>query len=488
MRVDFVGHATLLMRMGGLSLLTDPWWSGPAYRGQWYPYPLPVPERYDLSTLDALYISHAHEDHLHPGTLRELLQIAPNVEAIIPLRYDTQMRDYLRRIGFQRIREVLSGTSCVLRKGGYSARLTLMTNMDDSLLVVEDQAAGEVLVNANDALHASRREVIAEYCRILRGRFPSIDYLFCGFGGASYFPNCIHVPGKDDVAIARARETFFLENFALVARLLRPRLAFPFAAHFVLPDDHTWWISQTRLQMEPPSATVARLAPDVPTHDLQPGDYIENGRVHTATSNGTTDPAAARAAVLQRYPPSHARAPLTDADFDDLLDSVRRALARHPAEDLHALVKLWDYAPRVIEIDIRRGARSVKAIDASTVEASDAEVVVETRSDLVSSTIRSPFGRDLISIGYGAQVHLRSREAMARAPHERLLNLLAPPPPRWRERLRQAPSRTLGFLIGDAGMRLDLATRLRHRAQRQSAEEPALYQITDWAQLAQTPE
>ena len=45
MRVDFVGHATLLIRHGDLALLSDPWWSGPAYRDQWYPYPFPVPER-----------------------------------------------------------------------------------------------------------------------------------------------------------------------------------------------------------------------------------------------------------------------------------------------------------------------------------------------------------------------------------------------------------------------------------------------------------
>jgi hypothetical protein len=381
----------------------------------------------------------------------------------------------------------MSGTSCVLRKGDQSARLTIMTNMDDSLLVVEDQTTGEVLVNANDALHAARRDVIAEYCRILRGRFPRIDYLFCGFGGASYFPNCIHVPGKDDAAVARARERFFLDNFALVARLLRPRLAIPFAAHFVLPDQHTWWISQSRLQMEPPADTVRRLVPEVPTYDLHPGDYVEQGEVHASDADGAS-PDSARDTVLERYPPAHSREPLSDAAFAGLVEDVRNAVGRHASENLHAILKLWDYPARAIEIEIHNGTSVVETIDAHAVDATDAEVVIETRSDLINSTIKSPFGRDLISIGYGAQVHLRSREAMARAPHEQLLNALAPSPPRWRERLRKAPLRTLGFILGDPGMRLDVFSRLRHRVGGVAADEPALYEISDWSALVRTPE
>jgi hypothetical protein len=498
MRVDFIGHATLLVRMGGLGLLSDPWWAGPAYRGQWYPYPLPVPERYDLRDLDAVYISHAHEDHLHPGTLKALLEQAPGVQAIIPRRYDTQMRDYLRRLGFGRIREVPSGTPFVLRKGDQAARLTLLTHMDDSLLAIESD--GETLINANDALHASRRALIAEYCRILRGRFPTIDYLFCGFGGASYFPNCIHVPGKDDLAVARAREQFFLDNFALVTRLLQPKVAVPFAAHFVLPAAHTWWISASRLRMEAPAETVRRkLGPSSSTqvYDLAPGDFIERGQVHRASpGNGhaSDDVEAARQTVLARYPAAATPTPLSDEAFAALVDEVRQTITRQaaPADDLDAVLLLWDAPGRAMHIRASHGQVQVEAVATNQIEQIDPQVVVETRSDLITRTMRSPFGRDFITIGYGAQVRLRSRDEMARAPHERLLNLLAPPSPRWRQRLRRAPLRTLGFAVGDPSMRYALLGALRQRARRRAGgrttDEPTLYGIGDWAQLAQTPE
>jgi len=62
-----------------------------------------------------------------------------------------------------------------------------------------------------------------------------------------------------------------------------------------------------------------------------------------------------------------------------------------------------------------------------------AEAIVATRSDLVISLMHSPFGRDLITVGYGAQVQLQSTDVLRRNPHEQLLNLLAPPRPRWRK-------------------------------------------------------
>src|SRR5262249_8726797 len=126
-----------------------------------------------------------------------------------------------------------------------------------------------------------------------------------------------------------------------------------------------------------------------------------------------------------------------------------------------------------------RGA-AAEPIDPETIRTVNPELVVETRSDLVRSTLRSPFGKDLISIGYGGQFHLRSADDLGAAPPDRFLQLLAPAPPRCRQRLREHPQRTLRFLVGDASMRYAGVSRLLAARPRSTQSERAPYDIRDW--------
>jgi L-ascorbate metabolism protein UlaG (beta-lactamase superfamily) len=77
-RLTYVGHGTVLLRLGGAAVLTDPMlrnWLGPLRRYG----PEPSPELPGLP--DLILISHVHRDHLD---LRSLRRIPPTTPVIAP--------------------------------------------------------------------------------------------------------------------------------------------------------------------------------------------------------------------------------------------------------------------------------------------------------------------------------------------------------------------------------------------------------------------
>jgi N-acyl-phosphatidylethanolamine-hydrolysing phospholipase D len=77
--ITWVGHATVLLRVGGLSLLTDPHFSERAspmrFAGPKRVVP-PVPSLEELPHIDAVVISHNHYDHLDLHTVAKLAEQA----------------------------------------------------------------------------------------------------------------------------------------------------------------------------------------------------------------------------------------------------------------------------------------------------------------------------------------------------------------------------------------------------------------------------
>ena len=41
MRITFIGQASLLIEANRLNIVSDPWWNGPCFGAQWWPYPMP---------------------------------------------------------------------------------------------------------------------------------------------------------------------------------------------------------------------------------------------------------------------------------------------------------------------------------------------------------------------------------------------------------------------------------------------------------------
>lgn len=103
--VWWLGHATVLLRVNGMHVITDPHLthraSPLAFLGPERKVPVPagVPQ---LPRIDAVLISHNHYDHLDARTVRQLLQGNPRIVFYAPLG----IGDWLRSKGARHVEEL----------------------------------------------------------------------------------------------------------------------------------------------------------------------------------------------------------------------------------------------------------------------------------------------------------------------------------------------------------------------------------------------
>lgn len=104
-RITFVGHATLLIEIDGVRLLTDP-----LLRGRLGPLRRhgPVPDPAALGRLDAVLVSHAHPDHFDRQSLRLLTGVG---KVIVPKGLVPAARRAMRGIDGPIATELAAGAS-----------------------------------------------------------------------------------------------------------------------------------------------------------------------------------------------------------------------------------------------------------------------------------------------------------------------------------------------------------------------------------------
>lgn len=272
MKITFIGHASILIEAGGVTILSDPWWGAPCFGAQWWNYPFPDTRALESRRIDYIYVSHGHHDHLHPGTLRTL---SKDAKVLVSAR--TGLATAIRELGFSVV-EVEDSQPVTLGHDGLSCRI-IPTHGEDTLMTLTDGT--EVCVNLNDALHAAPDSVQQAFVARLKALHPKIDYVFCGYGVASHFPNCYMIPGKDRVATAARRQQYFNRRWARLIGEIQPTYGFPFAADVVFLEDDLFWVNEVTHNFERPTATFRALYPSsqVITKDIAPGFVIERGLV-----------------------------------------------------------------------------------------------------------------------------------------------------------------------------------------------------------------
>ncbi len=452
MKVEYISHACLLIDTGNVRIATDPWFAGPAYSQQWYVFPKPVHAQ-AVETAEVIAISHGHEDHFHARTLRGLSN--KSAQVFYPLSWFGGAKEFIHSLGFPNVTEAVSWRKYRLSK---NTSITYVANGHDNIMVIE--SGNEVLVNVNDALHSESPATIEFFIDEICRRWPRIDVLFCGFGGASYFPNMLHVEGKDDQAIGAVREQLFAHNFCRVVAGLKPRVAVPFAADFALLAPAERWINEVRFPRSSLKAYFDRHFAGANREQaievMYPGDVLDGDALKPSS------PYRARLIdgelthlIDEQYPCEIARKQnpelLTDEKIAALADELRGHINSRVAaaggaqlDPLRFCIDVADAGDGgLFNVSFENGSARLRRGPAPD---ADCAVTITAPSRVLRYAMKHEFGGDAIGIGYGADFRLRDR-TLATANLDHLCYQLLTRVPTRKEYLRENPRRVASYLV-----------------------------------------
>jgi len=411
MKIEYICHACLSIDTGDLKVATDPWFNGPAYCGQWHIFPKPVNLNV-LADRELILLSHGHEDHFHAPSLSSLPKTA---RVLYPYTWYGGIKPYLKELGFQNVQE--APTHKTIQLTPYSC-VTYIVNGLDSIIVIENR--GKVFVNINDALHSYPPKIVDVFVRYIRRRWPRIDTVFCGFGGASYFPNTVHCPGKNDVEIAEAREQLFVHAFCRIVHDLQPAVAVPFAADFALLHRGKRWINEVRFprsRIPDYYREIYGESPNCPRiHAMYPGDLLVDNELLPSSP-------------YRQQLESGSLVPLIDKQYKEEIASLEnekwisqeeaQILEKKLLENLRLRAKRLDpqalsklefslRVPDILEqpffnINLKSGEPRVQR---SAMRSRESILEIEIRSAILRHSFASDWGGDAVTIGYGCELHV----------------------------------------------------------------------------------
>ncbi|MFI5135361.1 MAG: MBL fold metallo-hydrolase [Chitinophagales bacterium] len=410
MKISYICHACLYVETSDAKIVCDPWWNGPAYQNQWHVFPKPMNEKI-CEQADFILISHGHEDHLHAPTLQLLNK---NAKVFFPFQWKEGIHEFLSDLGYQNVAEAISFKSYQIAP---ETKITYVANNLDAFIVIENK--GEVLVNLNDSLNAHHKNVIRLFMKQIKQRWEKIDYLFCGLGGAGYFPNTVHHPNKNDVEVGKLREQFLAHNFCKLVNGLQPKCVLPFLPGFALLADDKRWINSVKFSREDlknyfqtyfdPESKIEWL-------NLYPGDWVMDGTLkeespyHERQINHDLSHLVEEvyADEIQLYNKTILR---TEARahslFKQLEANIPHAARLFHPESIHHLCFSIEFtdAPADNILNVRFTNAEWKFEISNHVRA-ESHLIIRTKSNIIGYSLATPWGGDVLMVGYGADIDI----------------------------------------------------------------------------------
>ncbi|MEQ8390856.1 MAG: MBL fold metallo-hydrolase [Thalassospira sp.] len=222
MKITYITHACLLIETDGLRILTDPWIAGPSWGGNIWVYPPAKVAPEELTDIDVIYFSHAHEDHFQRECVDRLpAEVKEDALVLLPDFEMPYFQNAVMRAGFKNIK-VLEHDESIDIKDGVTLHMLINDQGDhDSAVVL--QAEGNSIFMQTDSLIS-----VAEAKRISQ-KF-DIDLMFTITIMTGIFPAFCDIDADTVIEKAEQKRTNSREYALKIAEAMKPTYAVPYAS------------------------------------------------------------------------------------------------------------------------------------------------------------------------------------------------------------------------------------------------------------------
>jgi L-ascorbate metabolism protein UlaG (beta-lactamase superfamily) len=206
--IFFIGNATVLIRYGGLAILTDPNFIhrheqvSIGYGMETTRLRDPAIEVDELPPLDLVVLSHFHGDHFDRMASKHL-------EKSLPIVTTPEAAAELKIRGFTNTRALTTWSSLTLKKGNVHLRVTSMPGRHGPPLsdFVLPEVMGSVLELASEAgsfrLYITGDTLVIDELKEIAQRFPDIDLALLHLGGTRVLGILVTMDGKQGAQAIR---------------------------------------------------------------------------------------------------------------------------------------------------------------------------------------------------------------------------------------------------------------------------------------------
>ena len=462
MKITYISHATLLIEVDDLKIVTDPWVKGTSYCDQWHLFPKPLSPDLIKDANFVLY-SHGHEDHLNAESLETVNRTA---KIFYPYSWYGGTTEFFKELGFANIHEIINEQTRTL---AHNIKVTYLSNNLDNVIVLEINDT--VIVNVNDALPSASSAMITHFISKIKKRWKKIDYVFSSYGGASYFPNTVHFINKNDVEIAETRELFFVTNFCKIVSGLDPKFAIPFATDFILLDENQRWINKTKFPRDKIRSFYEEYTKgksSVEIIEAYPDDYFKDNHFYKTSSYHQKKAEKSliecidvdyKNEIEERGRLKKLSAKELELVFEQTQKHIRAKkyiIPENVRKNIKFAIKITDAEGKnVVTVDFRR---ELPVFTISEKPETEIDLLIEIKSKTLLYAINNEWGGDAIIIGYGAEIYIYHEDAVKYEYENYCVRLLSRYP-NTKEYLKKSPFRALKYLLADDTKRRNLVNR-----------------------------